>query len=189
MNDYFLVGERFALRQLKPTDADGAYPSWFNDPEVCRFNSHHVFPYNRESAVAYIEASRGARHELVLAIEVIATQKHIGNIALQGISSVTRSADLSIVVGDRETWGRGVGLEAGLLLVRHGIDALNLHRIGCATTEDNAPMRKLALKLGMREEGRRREAVWKSGRFVDVLEYGVLACEFRAHERARDTKA
>jgi RimJ/RimL family protein N-acetyltransferase len=46
-------------------------------------------------------------------------------------------------------------------------------------------MQKLAGQLGMREEGRRRGAMWKRGRFVDVLEYGVLADEFRATVKER----
>jgi RimJ/RimL family protein N-acetyltransferase len=35
-------------------------------------------------------------------------------------------------------------------------------------------MQKLALKLGMSEEGRRREALWKNGIFADIVEYGLL---------------
>jgi RimJ/RimL family protein N-acetyltransferase len=39
-------------------------------------------------------------------------------------------------------------------------------------------MRRIALDLGMREEGRRREAAFKDGRFVDCVEFGVLRAEF-----------
>lgn len=176
----FLGVERFVLRSLQPSDADGPYPNWFNDPEVCRYNSHHAYPYTREQALDYIEQTRSTRSEIVLAIEDRATSRHIGNVALQAIHPVCRSAEFSIVIGDREFWGCGVGLEVGRVLLFHGFDALNLHRIGCGTSEDNAPMRKLASGLGMREEGRRRGAMWKAGRFVDLIEYGVLADEFRA---------
>jgi RimJ/RimL family protein N-acetyltransferase len=177
---YFLVGERVGLRPLEPHDADGPYPAWLNDAEVSRFNSHHVYPYDREQALAYIASVRGSRREIVLAVEHKSDRKHIGNIALQSIDLVSRSAELSIMMGDRSFWGQGIGEEAGRLLVRHAFDALGLHRVACGTTADNEGMKKLALKLGMKEEGRRRSAAWKDGRWVDIVEYGVLAEELPA---------
>ena len=40
-------------------------------------------------------------------------------------------------------------------------------------------MRKLVEYLGMVEEGKRRQAVYKLGRYVDVIEFGVLRDEYR----------
>jgi RimJ/RimL family protein N-acetyltransferase len=41
-------------------------------------------------------------------------------------------------------------------------------------------MQKLALALGMREEGRRKEALFKHGKYVDIVEYGITAGEYQA---------
>jgi RimJ/RimL family protein N-acetyltransferase len=177
-SEIFLRGERLVLRALQPGDADGPYAGWFNDPEVCRFNSHGTHPYLREHALAYIESIRHSKTDLVLAIEDVGRRVHVGNIALQAINPINRSAELAIVLGDPEIRGKGYGAEAGKLIVRHGFETLGLNRIGCGTSEDNEAMRKLAAQLGMREEGRRRAAMWKRGRFVDLIEYGVLASEF-----------
>jgi RimJ/RimL family protein N-acetyltransferase len=176
----FLSGPHVLLRPLRPEDADGPYLSWLNDPEVCRYNAHHVYPYTREAALAFIEGARKSRSELVLAMVDRARGRHVGNLALQAISPIARSAEFAILFGDREVWGQGLATEAARLIVGHGFDALGLHRVGCGTSEDNQGMRKLAARLGMREEGRRRQAMWKRGRFVDMIEYGVLADEFHA---------
>jgi RimJ/RimL family protein N-acetyltransferase len=40
-------------------------------------------------------------------------------------------------------------------------------------------MRKLAERLGMTEEGVRRQAAWADGAHQDVVEYGLLAGEWR----------
>jgi ribosomal-protein-alanine N-acetyltransferase len=175
----FLQGPRLYLRALIEADADGPYPSWFNNAEVCRGNSHHVHPYSRSAALEYIRWSCQTREALVLAIVLGEDHRHIGNIALQSIHPLYRNAELSVVLGDRTAWGYGYAREAAHLLVRHGFEALNLHRIGCGTFAENVAMQKLATALGMREEGRRRAAVFKNGQFVDVIEYGLLQNEYR----------
>jgi RimJ/RimL family protein N-acetyltransferase len=40
-------------------------------------------------------------------------------------------------------------------------------------------MKKLALKLGMKEEGTRRENLFLDGEWVDAIEYGILCPEFK----------
>ncbi|MBF0164651.1 MAG: GNAT family N-acetyltransferase [Magnetococcales bacterium] len=176
----FLAGTTLYLRPLQDADADGPYPHWLNDAETCAGNSHHCFPYAREQALNYIRMSRDSRDQLVLAIILLDGERHVGNVALQSLSFVHRSAEFSILIGDGVARGRGVGIEAGRLLVRHGFEALNLHRIGCGTFSNNTAMLALAKRLGMREEGMRREAVFKQGRWLDVVEFGLLRAEFLA---------
>lgn len=176
----FLTGERITLRPLIEADADGPYVSWFNDAAVCQGNSHHIYPYHREQALTYIRQTAQGRDTLVLAVVLRADGRHIGNIALQSIHPVNRTAELSIVLGDKSAWGKGYGLEAAQLLVAHGFLALNLHRIGCGTFHENIAMQKLAHSLGMKEEGRRRQGAFKDGRYLDIVEFGLLRSEFSA---------
>jgi ribosomal-protein-alanine N-acetyltransferase len=181
----FLIGERLYLRPLIEADAQGPYADWFNDQEVCRGNSHHVFPYTPEAALAYIRHAAQTHDELILAIVLREDDRHIGNIALQSIHPIYRSAEFSIVIGDKAAWGKGYGREAGRLLCHHGFAALNLNRIACGTFDDNVAMQRLALALGMKEEGRRRQAAFKQGRYVDVIEFGVLRSEFEESGRSK----
>ncbi len=181
----FLETPRLQLRPLVPADADGPYLHWFNDPDVCRYNSHHVLPYRREDALAYIEGVARSPRDLVLAIVLGQDQRHIGNIALEGIDPVHRSAEFAIVIGEKDCWGKGLSLEAGKPLVQHGFDTLNLNRIYCGTAVENLPMRHLAQALGMREEGLRRQALFKNGCYLDVVEFGLLESEYRTASAAR----
>ena len=175
----FLTGARIALRPLGAADVDGPYPGWFNDAEVCRHNSHGAFPYTRAEALAWVDALRGRRDALVLAID-LPELGHVGNVSLQNIDPVGRSAELAIVLGERAAWGRGIGAEAAGLIVAHGFSALNLHRVACGTAAGNVAMRRIAEGLGMRQEGVRRAAVWSDGGYHDIVEYGLLAAEWEA---------
>jgi RimJ/RimL family protein N-acetyltransferase len=174
----FLETPHLYLRPLAPSDADGPYLRWFNDTEVCRYNSHHTFPYLREDALAYIEQSRRSRSDLILAIVQRSDDRHIGNIALENIDPLHRSAEFAIVIGERDCWGKGYSKEAAAALIHHGFCELNLRRIYCGTLVNNIPMQKLAQFLGMEREGLRRQAVFKGGSFVDVVEYGLLQADY-----------
>lgn len=174
----FLQTPRLYLRSLVSSDIDGSYVNWFNDEEVCQFNGHHIFPYHREEALTYITHIASSHTELVLAIIQRGDERHIGNISLGNIDSVYRSAEFAILIGERDCWGKGYAKEAAQTLILHGFNSLNLHRIYCGTSVDNVPMQKLASALKMKQEGLRREAMFKNGRYLDVIEYGVLRMEY-----------
>lgn len=176
----FLRGERIELRSLRQQDAYGVYVEWLNDAVVCAGNRHHRFPYAVGDALAYIQQSHVAKDQIVLAIIHQKNGRHIGNIALKRLDYIDRTAELVILIGEQAYWGQGYGKEAARLLLDHAFFTLNLHRVSCGTFESNAPMRRLALALGMREEGRRREAAFKHNRVLDVIEYGILRREYLA---------
>lgn len=177
----FLTSKRLYLRPLLAADRQGPYPGWFNDEEVCAGNSHHVFPYTPESADGYIRGLSASTDTIALAIVLAQSDEHIGNISLQRIDWVSRSAELAIVIGEKSAWHQGYATESAQLLCSHAFSTMNLHRISCGTFGNNEPMKRLAIALGMSEEGRRREAAFKNGHYMDVVEYGVLRAEYERH--------
>jgi ribosomal-protein-alanine N-acetyltransferase len=175
----FLVGEKIYLRAIVEADLNARYREWFNDEEVCKYNSHHRFPNYDENMREYYDRVIKSRTNLVLAICDKGNDAHIGNIALENIDSLNQSAEFAIIIGDKEYWGKGVGTEAATVLLRHGFEELNLHRIYLGTAEDNIGMQKLALRLGFKEEGKAREALFKDGVFKTTVSYGLLSDEFK----------
>jgi RimJ/RimL family protein N-acetyltransferase len=178
MKTDFIAGNRVILRTISIADLKGPYVGWFNDEAVCRYNSHHVFPYHEKQAKRYIERVVSSRDELVLAIVTKRSRAHIGNISLQKLDPVGRSAEFAIIVGDKKYWGKGYASEAARLIIAHGFEQMNLNRIYCGTSAWNVPMQRLALSMGMKREGRRRQAIFKHGRYADMLEYGLLRREY-----------
>lgn len=172
--DIFLQGDHIALRPLTEQDIDGNYGRWLNDPEITLYNSHGRFPVTTEQLKTFVKAAQASNTSLVMAVIDRETQTHIGNISLQGISWVDRQAEIAFLLGEKDFWGKGVMLEAGKLLLHHGFNMLNLHRIHCGTSSDNKGMQKLAEKLGMTQEGVRKEALFKNGKYCDIIEYGIL---------------
>ena len=169
-----ITGNSLYLRELQLEDADGNYPNWLNDPVVCKYNSHGDINYTKEMAIEYINFVNNSLAHKVFAICVKKTDKHIGNVALQQISKNNKSAEFAIILGEEEFMGKGLSKEASKLILNYGFNQLNLNRIYCGTSVNNLPMQKLAISLGMSEEGIARESVFKNGKFLDVINYGIL---------------
>ncbi|MBU1895908.1 GNAT family N-acetyltransferase [Patescibacteria group bacterium] len=174
MIQFFLEGKRIFLRPLETKDLNDNYQNWFNDAEICNFNDHHRFPNYKENMEEYYNSVIKSKISLVLAIIDKETGKHIGNITLQSIDNTNRSAEFAIIIGDKESWGKGIGKEAGELIINHGFNELNLHRIYCGTSTENKGMQKLAMSLGFKEEGIQKEALYKHGKYVDIINYGLV---------------
>jgi ribosomal-protein-alanine N-acetyltransferase len=171
------LNKHYSVRGLQETDLDGPYPSWFEDEEVCAYNSHGKFHKTREHLREFIRRINGS--EMVVWAICHETDGHIGNVALQSISVINRNAEFAILMGNRRHWGKGVGLLASRAMLAHGFRKLNLHRIYCGTAATNSAMKKLALSLGMKKEGVRKEHLFLNGQWVDVVEFGILRVNFK----------
>jgi catechol 2,3-dioxygenase-like lactoylglutathione lyase family enzyme len=67
------------------------------------------------------------------------------------------------------------------VLVDYGFTELGLHRIQLTVNGDNPAAIAAYRKAGFVEEGRRREAFYRGGRWIDHVQMGILAREQRAH--------
>lgn len=177
-NRVFIEGDNIYLRILCSDDINRNYIHWFEDKEVCRMNSHYRFPYSEERIKEYIDSVNSSDKQLVLAIIDKKTNSHIGNVSLQNINYINRSAEFAIIIGEKDYWGKGMGEKCAQLIISHGFIELNLNRIYCGTLEKNKGMITLAEKIGFKKEGVRRKAEFKSGIYLDIIEFGLLKDEF-----------
>lgn len=97
-----------------------------------------------------------------------------------------REVELGWVLHPAHT-GNGYATEAVRELLRHCFVALGIHRVtaGCFTTNDTSW--RLMDRVGMRREAHtRRDALHRSGRWLDSYTYAVLADEWTATSREGD---
>ena len=173
----FLETDHLTLRPLKPEDADNSYLSWLNDPDVLRYRAPKAFPSSMADLKRYL-ASVGERGDLHLAICEKTGERHVGNVSLNSIQWVHRSAEISIMIGAKDVWGKGYARETMERLVRHGFESMGLHRIWAESP--NPAFNKAVERMGWRHEGTKRQAFLLDGRFVDFECWAILAAEFRA---------
>lgn len=171
---YTITTDRLYLRTLQPTDRSEQYLGWLNDPEVQQYTRRR----GRTSTMVDIDnfiantLESGDWHFAVFTHE----NKHIGNISLNSVDVRNCSAELSIMLGDREEWGKGYATEAILGLTNFAFREIGLHRVW--TESCNPAFIKLMKKMNWPQEGIRREAVKLDEGYVDYIDWAVLQTEW-----------
>ncbi|KJJ86085.1 acetyltransferase (GNAT) domain protein [Candidatus Omnitrophus magneticus] len=151
-----------------------SYVSWLNDKEVCRENRHGRGNNTIELTRKYVESVDNLDNIAAFAILAKDTGKHIGNTSLGNISWENNSGEISILIGEKSYWGKGVAKETYRLLIEYGFNQLFLHRLYSGMTVRNKAMIKVAESSGMSKEGIFKEAFYKDGIYVDIVMYGII---------------
>jgi RimJ/RimL family protein N-acetyltransferase len=171
----YQLSEEYYVRTLREADLAGSYPSWFEDQDVSRYNSHGKFFKTEDDFRNFMKTSN-SENRVVWAI-CHKKDGHIGNVSLDKISFINRNADYVVIIGNKIHWKKGIAFMASQAIIRHGFNKLNLKRIWCATASSNLPMQALAKKLGMIQEGCRRSHFYFDGKWDDMVEFGMLKNE------------
>jgi RimJ/RimL family protein N-acetyltransferase len=176
-----LRGKSVLLRPFKRADISH-FLKWFNDPEIVQYLDMYL-PMTEMGEEKFIEelGTTRAASDVILVIEAIegTATKPIGNCGLHQINPKDHNAIFGIVIGERDYWSKGYGVEAARIIIDYGFQQLNLHRISSAAVAFNERSIKLHKKLGFREEGCLRKAMFKNGQYHDRLEFGLLREEWK----------
>jgi len=170
----FIKGNKIYLRELRNADLTGPWFTWLNDSDVTTFQNKGIFPNTIEKQTKYYESLLNNTNEVVFAIIDEETQKHIGCVGLHRIDWVHRSAELGIVIGDRNVWGKKFGKQAWQLISDYGFNVLNLHKIYAIIVAGNVPSCKCAESAGFRRDGNMRDFLYKNGKYMDAHYYSRL---------------
>ena len=175
-----LKGSSVLLRPIKRSDIS-YFLKWFNDPELVQYIGMYL-PMTEMAEEKYIEelgTTRARSHaQFVIEVKAGASTKPIGTCGLDGINSKDNHATFGIVIGEKDYWSKSYGMEAARLLIDYGFQQLNLNRISSTALAFNERSTKLHKKLGFREEGCLRQAMFKNGQYHDLVQFGLLRQEW-----------
>ena len=177
--DVFLKGTNVDLVVLTPEIVEKTnWYRWFNDEEVTSVTQHHYFPNTKDDQLEYFQNHiRGNQNKLQLGIVRKKDQMFIGIVSLDNIHPVNHSADFAIIIGEISSRRINVFVEASYLILRHGFESLNLHRIsGGSLSRDVIDL--ACNNLGFFEEGTQRQSAYKNGTYVDTYRIGMLREDF-----------
>lgn len=144
--------------------------SWLNNHEVTRFSELRHRRHTRKDAEAYFRSFDHYTKHLWAIFDKEAV--HIGNIsAHRDIPNAT--ADVGILLGAREDYGRGFGTEAWQAICAW-LFATGIRKITAGTMAANQPMRRVFEKCGMVVEGTRKAQFLLDGHPEDLIQVALF---------------
>lgn len=163
------MGDRVRLRRLRDDDRrwllelaqdpDGALVGNAGPPE----------PWSEADLDAYLE--RHAR-SLLYAIETVPGGELVGRCILKDHDHKNRHAAVGVTLHP-DHWDRGYGTQAVALLVDHGFRHYDLHKVKLDVAAVNERAVAVYEKLGFQVDAREREARYRDGGYVDVLDMSL----------------
>jgi len=174
-----LTTERLVLRTLTTSDVTDDYVGWLNDPEVNRYLESRFIEHRHDNVVAFIERVVAHPSNLFLGIFLKQKMKHIGNIKLDYFDVRHKRAEIGLMIGDQNAWGKGYATEAIVEVVRYGFAELELQKITAGCYESNVGSKKAFEKVGFQNEGFLRSHVVSDCGREGVWRLGILPGELR----------
>ena len=172
-----LVGRTLRLAPFTAEHISTAYLAWLSDPEVNRYSRRVTQgPVSRTDAKDYMTGL--APDEIVLII-CHAEHGHVGNIKYGPVDWSDKSADISILIGERKCWGQGIGSEAIYLVSRYLFGEMGLIRVHAGTC--NPAFIRTVEKLGWRIEDVKLAHVRIGEQRMDYTLLAQERREFREH--------
>jgi RimJ/RimL family protein N-acetyltransferase len=174
-----LHGSRIMLREYRRDDLPWMN-QWVNDPDiVCHLSDIFLYPHPLQATEAYLDAILdGSSDSRGFVIADPETEAYIGQVNLDSIDWKNRVGKLGIVIGSAEALGQGYGTEAMNLIMDFSFLELNLNRLELEVYDYNERAIRSYLRCGFRQEGRLRERQFKNGRYVDVIQMGLLRSDW-----------
>lgn len=173
----------YQLRELERNDLPEVN-CWRRDPALIgRLTAPYRF-INEEVDERWFDSYMQNRAHAIrcAVVDTEQPQRILGLVSLTEIDWVHRSAYFGIMIGRPENRGKGLGAFALQAILRHAFADMNLNRVELTVLEDNYPAQKLYTAAGFVQEGRFRQAVFKEGRYRDLLFMAILREDWEAHE-------
>lgn len=169
-NNNFLKGTNLFLRSLEESDATERYLSWLNDYEVMKYTESRFFPHTLDSIKNYIKSANN-NNNITFAIIDSKTEKHIGNIKIGNINWIHRYADIGLIIGEKEYWGKGIAKEAIKIVINYSFYILNIRKIIAGIYSENIGSIKAFERNGFIKSHIEKKKCFFEGNYIDVIVY------------------
>ena len=178
MNSIVLKGKTYILKPLTQDDISYEYVLWLNDPDVNQYLEVRYISQTIETATSYIKDFYKEQECYIWGI-YSDENKLIGNVNLQNINRHHNSAELGLMIGNKEFWGKSASEEAISLVLDYGFGKLSLNRVTGGTYSTNVGMIFTYKRLGFKREGVMRKCFLDGEKYVDGYRWGILSNEWK----------
>lgn len=173
-SDLFIQGKRIFLRTIKESDINRKYLKWMHDQQVNQYLEIRFEKWSKSKIKKYIKDIKNNPAYLFLAIIFKEGDKHIGNVKIGPINRIHKFAEIGIIIGEKEFWGKGLATEAIKLVTDYCFNNLGLYKLTAGAYKNNAGSIKVFKKSGFKIEGIRKMQYLYRGSYTDAVLLGIV---------------
>ncbi len=175
-----LDGDMIYLQEFTEQDlSDSSYHAWLRDLEVVRgiYRLEYLMPIQYSEIEKYARSLMHSETDCFFAIYAKETNDFIGTLRIGHIDWRVGRADIGILIGNKDYWGKGICADAVTVARKYAFQELSLRRLTGGAMSTNTAMCKCFARVGFKEEGRLRQHLLVSGEFADHVLFGLLKDE------------
>jgi RimJ/RimL family protein N-acetyltransferase len=172
-----ILGKRVKLRAIEEQDLELLH-RWANDPEIWHQLGGWHFPSSMEYEKKWFASLQNDPLNQRFAIEV-AEIGLIGTANLVEIDWKNNHAFHGMMLGDKETRGKGYGTDTIMAIMRYAFEELHMERLDTSMIEYNTvSLSVYCQKCGWKEEGRQRNWYFRKNRYWDRILVGITRADY-----------
>ncbi len=174
-------GLRLYLRGIEASDAN-EIARHLNDYDIASMIPNTPSPYGMEHAALFVEfAERRLAENADFHMAVVFNDgTFIGMCAIANIDKINMNAELGYWIA-KDYWGNGYAKEAIRIILSFAFNELRLNRIYAKVLTRNERSIHLLESLGFSNEGTSKEEVFHTGKFLDVIRFGIIRKDYTDH--------
>jgi RimJ/RimL family protein N-acetyltransferase len=180
-----LVGERIFLRPFSKRDLPHIQ-RWSASAELRKLIGE-VAPMSEAEAEKFYKELRTDKDRVWFVIVLKRNGRVIGEAGLLRMFRPWRNTDMTIIIGEKNAWGKGYGTEAGHLLLDYAFNRLGFHRISIGVVGFNKRALRFWENLGFKKEGVERDEYFYDNKYSDGIMMSILENEFRKNTQNHPT--
>ncbi len=170
----------YRLRELERKDIS-AINKWRSNRKLIDYLGAPFRFINNEIDDKWFDNYLANRHSNIRCTIVDDDNNILGLVSLTEIDRLNQSATFHIMIGDSNSRGKGIGSFATYDMLKHAFYDMNLNRIELTVLDSNYRAIKMYEKIGFKQEGIKKQAIYKNGTFVDMIIMAILKKDF-THE-------
>lgn len=171
-----IKGRNVTLRAIEQSDL-ALMQAWSNDPDIQNNLGSWHFPASWRDIERWMSSFRNDANDQRFIIET-ADHGAVGMANLVDINWKDRNAFHGMLLGSQGR-GRGYGFDTVMTTMRYAFEELALERLDGSIIEHNEASYKLYVgRCGWTEEGRKKNAYFRRGRYWEKIIVGVTRKDY-----------
>ena len=170
-----IVGDKVYLSPMNIDDYL-KYTEWLNDYDISKGINNYTNIVSINSEKEWLD--KAGNDKYTFAIVCMDNNELIGNISLMNVNGIDKTAELGIMIGNKEYHSCGYGSEAIIILLNYAFKHVNLNNIMLKVYSFNTGAIKAYEKCGFKTFGVWKNSHYFEGEYVDEIFMNILKDDF-----------